>query len=128
MSKIIILDASALIALIYEEKGMAVVEKYLAHAEISAVNWSEVIAYMIRKGVGAEEGLKMLTDLSLPIVDFTETQANIAAQLIEKTVVKGLSLGDRACLSLAIEKNGTVLTADKIWSTLHLDVKIELIR
>ena len=128
MSKIIILDASALIALIYEEKGMDVVEKHLPHAEISAVNWSEVICYMIRQGLNPSEVTKLLTDLSLPIIDFTETQAVSAAVLIEKTSSKGLSFGDRACLSLAMQKNCLALTADKVWGTLKLDINIELIR
>ena len=128
MSKTIILDASAVIALIYEEQGMKIVEKHLAYAEISSVNWSEVISYMIRKGFDPNEVTKLLSDLSLPIVDFTESQAITTAQLIEKTSSKGLSLGDIACLSLAMQKKCPVLTADKAWASLNLDINIELIR
>jgi PIN domain nuclease of toxin-antitoxin system len=36
----VIFDASALIALIYQEKGHELVEKYMSNAEISAINLS----------------------------------------------------------------------------------------
>lgn len=128
MSKIYILDASALIALIFEEKGMNIVEKHLANGQISAVNWSEVIAYMTKNGTPANQFISLLTDLSLPTIDFNETQAITAGQLIKQTSKKGLSFGDRACLALAMQTKGIALTADKAWGDLGLDVKIEFIR
>jgi ribonuclease VapC len=39
-----------------------------------------------------------------------------------------LSLGDRACLTLAIERNLSVLTADRAWAGLGLPIDIHLIR
>lgn len=122
------LDASALIALIYQEKGQELVEKYLSNAEISAVNLSEVAAYIIKKGIPLEKAIELLKDLSLKVADFDESQSLLAAQLILKTAAKGLSLGDRACLALAHKRKCAALTADKVWSTLHLEVKVILIR
>jgi PIN domain nuclease of toxin-antitoxin system len=40
----------------------------------------------------------------------------------------GLSLGDRACLALAIQRNATVYTTDRDWSKLSIGIKIEVIR
>jgi ribonuclease VapC len=40
----------------------------------------------------------------------------------------GLSLGDRACLALAIEQQATALTADKAWAQLKTGISIQLIR
>ena len=48
--------------------------------------------------------------------------------MINLTKKIGLSLGDRACITLAKLKELPVLTADKIWDTLDLNIKIELIR
>jgi ribonuclease VapC len=124
----IVLDASALIALIYQEKGKDVVEKHLEYAEISSVNLSEVAAYLVKKGFNENEIGVALGDLALTIINFDESQALIAARLIEKTSSKGLSLGDRACLALAIQRNLPVLTADKIWGSLDLGIKITIIR
>jgi PIN domain nuclease of toxin-antitoxin system len=39
-----------------------------------------------------------------------------------------LSLGDRACIATAIKIGGTAVTADRVWSTLDLGCKVELIR
>lgn len=126
--KKIILDASALIALIYQEKGAELVANILEHAEISAVNLSEVIAYMIKNDIPAEQIITLFEDLSIPVIPFDEEQSFIAGKLIKTTTTKGLSFGDRACLSLAIQKNSQVYTADRIWETLPLDIAIKLIR
>lgn len=40
----------------------------------------------------------------------------------------GLSLGDRACLALAMREQSRVLTADRAWLKLHLGVDIAVIR
>ena len=44
------------------------------------------------------------------------------------TALQGLSLGDRACLSLAQRLGVPVLTSDKIWSNVQVGVTIEMIR
>ena len=127
MSKSIVLDASALIALIYQENGANLVEKNLPDAEISTVNLAEVASFLVKKGLNIEEVSSLLNDLSIPTIPFNETQAFLSAHLINKTADKGLSLGDRACLALAIQKDQAVLTADKIWKELDLNVKINFI-
>lgn len=128
MPKPIVLDASALIVLIYQENGEQLVEKNLLNAEISTVNIAEVASYLIKKGLAIEEATLLLNDLSIPTIPFDETQAFIAAQLVNKTASKGLSLGDRACIALAMQKDQSVLTADKIWQELNLNIEVNLIR
>jgi ribonuclease VapC len=39
-----------------------------------------------------------------------------------------LSLGDRACLALALRRRLKVLTADTAWATIPLEIEIEVIR
>lgn len=128
MSTPIVLDASALIALIYQEKGSDLVEKHLKNAVISSVNLAEVASYMMRQGVEIKAAIGFLEDLAILSIDFNESHAFLAASLISKTAPKGLSLGDRACLALAIQQNSLVLTADTVWGELDLEVKIKLIR
>ncbi|WP_236627700.1 hypothetical protein [Caulobacter sp. B11] len=41
---------------------------------------------------------------------------------------RGLSLGDRACLALAMREKLPVMTADRAWSDLDLPVEVVLIR
>lgn len=124
MSKHYILDASALIAVIYEEKGAGIVEDNLSNALISAVNYTEVASYLVRNGAD----VSLLRDISLPIIPYDENQTIIAAKLLPRTMSKGLSLGDSACLALAITKELPVLTADKAWKFLDIGIKIRLIR
>jgi len=51
-----------------------------------------------------------------------------AGALIAQTRELGLSLGDRACLALAIAREATVYTADRAWKDLSLQIRIEVIR
>lgn len=124
----IVLNASALIASINEEKGAEIVDRYLAHAMISTVNLTEVASYHVRKGMPMDEFAELLKDLALNVIEYDEAQALLAACILPKTSPKGLSLGDRACIALAMTRNLPVLTADSVWKTLDLDVKIETFR
>lgn len=51
-----------------------------------------------------------------------------AGTLDSRTRDRGLSLGDRACLSLAKFLGVPALTADQAWAKLDIGVIIELIR
>ncbi len=126
--KKVILDASALIASIYQEKGFENVDEHLSSAVISAVNLSEVASYLVKQGNSISEAQSLLKDLALEVIDFNEAQSFKVAELTKKTIKNGLSLGDRACISLGILKNLPILTADKIWKNLDLEAKIILIR
>ncbi len=52
----------------------------------------------------------------------------MSADLRSATRAHGLSLGDRACLALARSAGLPVLTADREWRGVGLDMEIELIR
>lgn len=124
----VVLDASALLAYLQREPGAASVRAALGSACMSTVNWTEVI----QKSAGSEtEATELRTDLEslgLALEPFSASQAGIAGTLREPTMEFGLSLGDRACLALAIEKGERILTADRIWERLRLGVGIEVIR
>jgi PIN domain nuclease of toxin-antitoxin system len=124
----VILDASALLALIFEEKGSAIVGKYLQGASMSTVNMTEVATYIGERCTPTNKAETLLRDLAITIIPYDEEQAFLAAALYRKTKVKGLSLGDRACLALAIIQHLPVLTADKAWSEIDVGVKVKLIR
>jgi hypothetical protein len=126
--KPVILDASALIASIYEEKGGDMVAKYLPQAIISAVNMTEVISYMVNRGLDVEQVKELLESLTIEVAPYDAEQAFISGEIMLKTKKKGLSLADRACLALAITKNLPVLTVEKAWDELNLKVSIKLIR
>lgn len=132
MTDKIVIDTSAVIALINREVGFEVVEKYIGNAIISSVNFSEVITVANRELFETEEeraeGLKLIRNTFSHIIEFDAEQAIIAASFDPLTKKYGLSLGDRSCLALAQQQKLPVLTADKIWKELELKINIQLIR
>jgi PIN domain nuclease of toxin-antitoxin system len=128
----IVVDTSAVIALINREEGFEVVEKYIGNAVISSVNFSEVITVANRELFETEEerveGLKLIRNTFSHIIEFDAEQAIIAASFDPLTRKYGLSLDDRACLALAQQQKLPVLTADKVWKELELGIEIQLIR
>jgi len=127
MSKYV-LDASALLALFNKEDGYKRVADVVTHSVMSAVNVSEVIKILQKNHVEGSVARHLITDVLGEIIPFDEKQAYTAAILDQTTSKLGLSLGDRACLSLAQHLNAQILTADKIWSKLKFSVSIEVIR
>jgi len=124
----IVLDASALLALLNNEPGRQIVEEQLPNSIISTVNLSEVITILTEIGVSAKESEIIIKELVKEIIDFDQPQALTAAALRKITKSCGLSLGDRACLALAKLKNLPVLTADKAWHAINHGVKVYLVR
>jgi ribonuclease VapC len=123
-----ILDASALLAMLNGEPGGASVEPYLMGAGISSVNWSEVIQKLLAKKVITTGMQEDFQKLGLMILPFTTEQAELAASLWTTTQSIGLSLGDRACLALAMTLNLPVVTADRAWKALNLTISVQMIR
>jgi len=121
----VILDASALLALLNQEPGAEIVAKHLPHAKISAVNLAEVITRLNLTGIPDKVIIEVLKLLSLDVVPFDEQQALQAGVIARKTKALGLSLGDRACLALGIVRGCSVLTADKAW--LEVDIGLEVL-
>lgn len=124
----IVADASAILALVFVERGRDHVAVTLPGAAISAVNLAEVMSKMLDKGLSPEQVRGQLNDLSLIVVDFDQDLALRTARLRAATRHRGLSLGDRACLALAIREKLPVITADTAWSDLDLGVEVVLIR
>ena len=128
MSKIV-LDASAILAVILQEPGYEqLTAALLAKAVASAVNLAEVQSKLVSRGWSSEEAWEDATSPTQEIVPFNEDHAQIAGDLIATTRQLGLSLGDRVCLALALALNVPVYTADKSWKSLKVKVRIHAIR
>jgi PIN domain nuclease of toxin-antitoxin system len=120
-----VLDASAVLALLFREKGAGEVEEVLADSAISAVNWSEVVQKLAVRGVSEPEALFVL---GLHVEPFTLNDARTAAMLWSQARALGLSLADRACLSLADRLQAEAWTADRVWAAGDLGVRVRVIR
>jgi len=125
----IILDASALLAVISGEPGAEkLTPDLLARAVASAVNLAEVQSKLVSRGWTSDQAWEDATSPVREVVSFDESQARIAGDLVTLTRNIGLSLGDRACLALGITLNAPVYTAEKAWKILKINVKVHLIR
>ena len=127
-SPLYVLDASALLAAMLQERGAQQVEGKLADARIGAVNLSEVVAKLQERGVPDDVIDDSLAELDLIVVPFDAEQAVMAGKLRGDTRAAGLSLGDRACLALAAMLDATAITTDSAWRDLKLPIEIELAR
>jgi ribonuclease VapC len=123
-----VLDSSAVLAVFLNEPGGEIVIPILEGALLSTVNLAEVHARMLDRGAMAAHAWSHVQSIQCEICFFTEQQARIAAELLPVTRAFGLSLGDRACLALAIDRRATVYTTDRIWKNLRLGINVEVIR
>ncbi|RWN59609.1 type II toxin-antitoxin system VapC family toxin [Mesorhizobium sp.] len=126
--KAYVMDSSAALAILLNEKGTDIALGFAPDAQFSSVNAAEIIAKLIDKGRSMEEAADDLASLGMPVAAFDEMMGIAAGQLRELTRHRGLSLGDRACLALAIRENAIAVTADRDWGDLDIGCKIELIR
>jgi len=123
-----VVDASALLALLNEEPGADTVAEALPGSAISAVNLSEVVSKLSEGGMPVKAIYQALQPLGLEIVPFDEDQAYQTGFLRIATRDLGMSLGDRACLSLAAKLGAVALTADKAWCGVSMGTSVKLIR
>ncbi len=125
----VVLDASAILALLNEEPGAEkITPELLSRATTSAVNLAEVQTILVREGGDPDESWALVIDPISEVEPFTAEQARIAGTLIQKARSLRLSLGDRACLALAIALDAPVYTTDQLWKKLKLGVPIHVLR
>ena len=124
----VVLDASALLAFLHDEPGGEKVSPVLEGARVSAVNWSEVLQKSLQRGVDVAGMGQEFTEVGVSFEPFTSQQAETAAWLWSHTRNHGLSFADRACLALAMDKGLPVITADRAWVQLNLDIEIRVLR
>jgi len=123
-----VVDASAVLAFILQETGAEAVADLRGSGVISTVNLAEVASRLVDLGYTRRKIDAALNDLFLTVEPFGKADATQAALLRTSTRHVGLSLGDRACLALAMRERLPVLTGDRDWSKVDVGVDIRLIR
>ncbi len=124
----VILDSSALLALIKKEQGAEIVEKLIGRVIMSSINLSEVAATLLDSDMSVKECQECIEPFIEKIIPFGKEESFSTAALKKLTKHKGLSQGDRACIALGLSTGYPIYTADKVWAELDLNCIINMIR
>ena len=107
-----VLDSSAILAVIFQEKGAEIVEPLLDKSLVSSINVAEVFTKFAEKGILNQQTIADFQQLGLEIIDFDFEQSVKVAELRPLTRHLGLSLGDRSCLALAMLNKTSAVTGN----------------
>lgn len=123
-----VLDASAVLAWLFEEKGSETVQKLAGYSVITAADLSEVLYRAAAEGYKypVAELATLLSKAGFAVIANTPEDATVAATLIAASHKTGghLSLGDGLCLAAGIRLDLPVVASDQEWETLDLPIKV----
>jgi ribonuclease VapC len=128
MTPTVVLDASAVLALMQDEPGATVVAEVLTRSCMASINATEVLTRLIDSGTPVATAMATLDMLRIEIISVDRDIAFGAARLRVMTRTHGLSLADRTCLALGQRLGATILTADQAWSAVDLGLDVRQIR
>jgi ribonuclease VapC len=125
-----VVDASAILAWLFQEQGWQVVDDMVEHGALSTVNLAEVLYRSEEAGVPIEGLENDLQALGLRMVPFTDGEARLVPDIRSAARRGGrrLSLADCCCLATGVHLNLPVVSSDRAWESLRLGVDIRLIR
>ena len=126
----VVLDASALLALLLGEPGGDKVQAALDGALLGAVNLAEVVSHYAKLGAARSDIEALLRPLPVRMMP-VDAELSYGAGMLRPLALKGgLSLGDRYCLALAKQEGRAALTAERSWPDIAAvaGVVVELIR
>lgn len=124
----VVLDASAVLAVLRAEPGFEAIVFQMAGALLSTVNQAEVVGKLAGCGTSAAVIDEALGTLGLELVPFDPALARAAGLLRPVTKTHGLSLGDRACLALAQARGLPAITTDRAWAELDVGIPVRVVR
>lgn len=93
---------------------------------MSAVNVAEVFTLLADGDALAHASGVQTLSLLRTIEPFTAVQARLAGEF--RRFGKNVSLGDRACIALAVDLEADIYTADRAWSGFDIGRPVHLIR
>ena len=128
-----VLDASAILALIFDEPGGEAVAEHLDGGTITAIGLAEVLTKHLDRGLETDGVARDLVALGVRVEPVTAADAEGQLELRRLDLARSdggarLSMADRTCLAVAWRLGRPVLTADRLWAELDLPVEVILVR
>jgi PIN domain nuclease of toxin-antitoxin system len=126
----VVLDASALLAMLLGEPGAEKVKAALDGILLCTVNLAQIVSHYAKLGASRRDIETMLRPLPIRVVPVDAALTYEAGMLRPLTFPGGLPLGDRYCLALAKREGVPALTAERRWPDIaaEADVRVNLIR
>ncbi|MGF1550690.1 MAG: type II toxin-antitoxin system VapC family toxin [Sphingomonadaceae bacterium] len=126
----VVLDASAVIALLRGEPGADIVKAALKQAHLGVINLGEVAQCLFRDGWSRAEIEETIEALDVRVRAVRIDLVIAAAEIREVGRKYGLSQADCLCLALARREAAVILTADRVWLQVAeaVGVEVKLIR
>lgn len=129
MTRPILLDASCLLAVIFDETGADLVEPVLLSSFVTAVNLAECIRTIDRLGGSGTAVADDLVALGLTVVPVGLSGVQRVSEVWRAAPISHpLSLGDAVCLSYGWAREMDIWTADRVWADLPLPTRVTVIR
>lgn len=124
----IVLDSSAVLAVLLKERGAERVEAAFEEAVISAATLAEILTKAVQSGIASEAAYAVITNFGIEVSPVLPVHARIAAQISRAPRELDLSLGDRLCIALAISLNCELLTSDRGMAAFEAGIRISRFR
>lgn len=121
-------DASAVLMVLKSEPGWERLVEEFDQGMIGSINLAEVAGKLIEAGMPVDDVRQSIRSLAFEVVPFSEEHAYLCGLLRPPTRSHGLSLGDRACLAVALAVELPVVTADRRWQDLDVGVEVHVAR
>jgi PIN domain nuclease of toxin-antitoxin system len=117
-----VLDASAVLAWLFGERGEEVVDEMLEHAAISTVNLAELLYRADEEGMATGTLQRDLEALGLQVAPFLDEDARLLVEVRRTARRQGarLSLADCCCIATGIRLGLPVVGAVRVWESLRL--------
>jgi PIN domain nuclease of toxin-antitoxin system len=126
--RIVLFDASAVLAVVFREPGVERVMAHLAQGFAPTPVMVEILSKMAQKGGTVSQARLAIEGFGLKWRALGPAVAELAADYLLRFRRNGISLADATCLAMAEMHNLPVLTGDRQWAMLGLKLDIRLIR
>ena len=125
-----VVDASAVLAWLFQERGASAVDKVLGTSALSAVNLGEVLYRCDEVGMATYAIARDLEAIGVSIEPFGADDAHLVEEVrrVARHHAVRLSLADCCCLATGIRLDLPVVGGDDAWRGLKLGIEVHPIR
>ena len=125
-----VVDASAVLAWLFDEHGADAVDKVLGVSTLSAVNLAEVLYRCDEVGMATANLQRDIEALGVRVEPFGASDAHLVEEVrrVGRRNAVRLSLADCCCLATGIRLNLPVVGGDEAWRGLRLGIDVHPIR